>query len=197
MLYAVGVSAYMNLDNSTQLSQTPGTRTREKLVSERPKSPTHPTPIPYTKYLIHTTSHLLLLCLGPDELRDSLQLVGPRAVLSDETTAPRMAAAVSALRGREKLLAHVTVAETSPVSGTRGGAEDEAEDEGVAAAIGTEDLFLLGRRRRATAATYRPADIGDPRQHVAYILFSSGTTGKPKAVMTSDYSLLIHTLNPG
>lgn len=123
----------------------------------------------------------------PDELRASLQLVTARAVLSDQPAASRMAAAVEALRGRGAVprVAHVVVPQSPSLVGAGAGI------------LSTEALFQMGRRQGAAADSYTPADIGDPRQHVAYILFSSGTTGKPKAVMTSDYSLLIHTLNPG
>lgn len=134
-------------------------------------------------------------CESAEELLDSLLLVSPRGVISDEHTAPRMAAASGALA--EALgtapVKHVVVvaegcgarlAELVPVAPLGG-------------VLSYEELLMAGLRHGADVDTYAPAVITDAKQHVAYILFSSGTTGKPKAVMTSDHSMLIHSLNPG
>ncbi|XP_034250175.1 luciferin 4-monooxygenase-like [Thrips palmi] len=125
------------------------------------------------------------------ELLDSLLLVSPRAVISDELTAPRMAAASGALA---EALGAGPVKHVVAVAEGRGARLAEVVPGGV---MSSEDLFAAGVRHGVAIETYAPAAVADAKQHVAYILFSSGTTGKPKAVMTSDHSMLIHTLNPG
>lgn len=126
-----------------------------------------------------------------EELLEALVLVAPRGLLSDADTASRMTAAAEALRQRQQqaALRHVVLV-----------AEDGDEDEVVAAgAVTSKELLLKGAAMAEMrhGADYVPPAVGDPKQHPAYILFSSGTTGKPKAVVTSDHSLLIHSLNPG
>ncbi|KAE8744031.1 hypothetical protein FOCC_FOCC009315 [Frankliniella occidentalis] len=123
-----------------------------------------------------------------DELLESLLLVAPRGLVSDELTAPWMASAAEALhRQRGTSTQHVVVV-------------DEASSSPIPSrAISTDALFQKGAAARCglDLDAYVPAAIGDPKQHGAYILFSSGTTGKPKAVLTSDFSMLVHALNPG
>ncbi|KAK3908394.1 Luciferin 4-monooxygenase [Frankliniella fusca] len=65
------------------------------------------------------------------------------------------------------------------------------------------DTFISVLRRGEAAEprpdpdTYRAVDLGDRTQHAPFILFSSGTTGLPKAVMLKDSSMtkLVENLN--
>ncbi|XP_026291438.1 luciferin 4-monooxygenase-like [Frankliniella occidentalis] len=64
------------------------------------------------------------------------------------------------------------------------------------AAEGARTLGDVMRLVDATAvdvASYRPADVGDFREHVAAVFFSSGTTGMPKGVMLSNFGMLMST----
>ena len=46
----------------------------------------------------------------------------------------------------------------------------------------------------ADVSSYRPADVGDRREHVAFVYFTSGTTGLFKAAMLTNHGFLMSSL---
>ncbi|KAJ1519125.1 hypothetical protein ONE63_011278 [Megalurothrips usitatus] len=109
----------------------------------------------------------------PDELRRFLALIGPKAVLTEPAGLGVVRAALGAAGPG---LLHVVAAATSPDSH----------------ALSVPDLMAKGAA--ADPETYRPGDVGDPTEHVAFLLFSSGSSGLPKMVHLSDYSFTMTLL---
>ncbi|XP_034250546.1 4-coumarate--CoA ligase 1-like [Thrips palmi] len=71
-----------------------------------------------------------------------------------------------------------------------------AESTGVdnAGVIAVAELVRWGGT--VNVDTYQAADVGDLRDHVCCIVYSSGTTGLPKGVMITNYGLVASTLQP-
>lgn len=53
---------------------------------------------------------------------------------------------------------------------------------------------LVGWGSTVNVDTYHAADVGDLREHVCCVVYSSGTTGLPKGVMVTNYAITANTL---
>lgn len=106
------------------------------------------------------------------ELRHCLSLVQPQAVICDTANAD-MARRVFPTTCR------VLVQDAEPSPG----------------ASGTLDEVFRAPALPFDPVSYQPADVGDVHEHVAAIFFSSGTTGLPKAIESSNYAMLMSTMD--
>ncbi|XP_034249186.1 probable 4-coumarate--CoA ligase 2 [Thrips palmi] len=104
------------------------------------------------------------------ELRAFLDMCAPKAVL---TEAESLDLVLSVLTPAER---HVVVTAESVATTATSDAE----------VLSATDLFAKGGAARPES--YQPGDVTDVREHIAFLAFSSGTSGLPKMVKLSDYS---------
>ncbi|KAK3918111.1 putative 4-coumarate--CoA ligase 3 [Frankliniella fusca] len=114
-----------------------------------------------------------------EELRGFLEKCGPKAILTEPSSLD-VTLSVAGPRGLDLL--HVVTAD---------GALDVPQRDGDRV-LTTRDL--LARGAAADPAAYRPASVVDPKEHIAFLSFSSGTSGLPKMVRLSDYSFTMTLL---
>lgn len=105
-------------------------------------------------------------------------MCGPKAVLTEPESLDMVLSAITPAQHHVVVTAEdVAAVAVNPVS---------------AEVLSAKDLFAKGGTARPER--YQPGDVGDARDHVAFMAFSSGTSGLPKMVRLSDYSFTMTLL---
>ncbi|KAE8743649.1 hypothetical protein FOCC_FOCC010793 [Frankliniella occidentalis] len=113
-----------------------------------------------------------------DELRGFLEKCGPKAILTEPSS---LGVTLSVAGPRDLDLLHVVTGDVAI-----GAPQNEGR------VLSVTDLFARGAR--ADPVAYRPGNVTDPKDHIAFLSFSSGTSGMPKMVKLSDYSFTMTLL---